>query len=124
MYGDIMSYCGNFFNDGNWGHMMYGYGFPFIGYWGIGIWLVQLLIGLMIYKDAEKIGKSGVIWFILTIIPWIGLFAILAYIIFRNEDKMNKDVKQDSIKVLDERYAKGEISREEYLQAKKDIENS
>jgi putative membrane protein len=108
-------------NGGDFGHMMWGYGFPFMGYWGVGIWIIQLLIGLMIYKDAEKIGKNGLIWFILVIIPWIGLFVILAYIIFRNEDKINKDVKQDSIKVLDKRYAKGEISREEYLQAKKDL---
>ena len=47
---------------------------------------------------------------------------LIIYLIIRGDEAEMKEVMSDAQKVLDERYAKGEISRDEYLQAKKDIE--
>ena len=47
---------------------------------------------------------------------------LLVYLILRGEEKELEDVFEDAVRVVDERYARGEISREEYLQMKKDIE--
>ena len=60
-------------------------------------------------------------WFVLVIIPWIGIFTLITYIIMRNEEETTKEVMSDAQKVLDERYAKGEMMRREYIQAKGDI---
>ena len=102
-------------------HMMDWWGVPFFGFWWIGIWIIQFIIGLIIYKDAERHNENSIMWLVLSIIPWIGWFIIIYYIIFRNEEDDKKEVITDAHKTLDERYAKGEISREEYLQAIKDI---
>jgi len=106
----------------DWGHMNW-WGFPFFSCWFIGIWLIQLIIAFMIYRDAEKNGKNGVMWFVLVIIPWIGIFAIIGYIIMRNEEEQYDEIMTDAEKIIDERYAKGEISRKEYIQAKEDLKN-
>ncbi len=111
---------------GDFGHMMdWGYmnwwEFQFFSYLFIGVWFVQFIIALMVYRDAEKIGKNGLMWFVLVILPWIGIFALIAYIIMRNEEETTKEVMADAQKILDERYAKGEMTRKEYIQAKEDI---
>jgi uncharacterized membrane protein len=53
----------------------------------------------------------------------VGIGLILVYIIINSEKKEDVEVMSDAQKVLDERYAKGEISRSEYLQAKDDLTN-
>jgi len=69
------------------GNMMgwFWWGFPFMGYYMLIIWALFILVAFLVYKDAEKRGMDGLLWFILIIIPWIGLIALLIYLIIREE---------------------------------------
>jgi putative membrane protein len=58
-------------------------------------------------------------WFIGILIAFI----IIVYVIINNEKLDDKEVMSDAQKTLDNRYAKGEINREEYIQAKDDLKN-
>lgn len=101
--------------------MMDWWGIPFMGFWMISIWLVFAVIAFLVYKDAEKRGMNGLLWLVLVILPWIGILFLIIYLIIR-EDKTKQLLSQKSADVLlDERYARGEITREEYLRMKKDI---
>ncbi len=108
---------------GSWTHMPWFY--PFMGFWGFWgfffIWAIFLVIGYFVYQDAEKHGMNGVLWFILVIIPWIGFFSLILYLIIRETSVRERRVKKTPIEILDERYARGEISREEYLRMKEDL---
>ena len=103
-------------------HMMDWWGVPFMGYWTIIFWVGQLIIATLVYKDAEKQEKSGLLWFVLVIIPWVGILFLIGYLVIRGEEVDSEESVKAALKILDERYAKGEISRKEYLQTKKDIE--
>lgn len=96
--------------------------FPFFGFWGfLLIWAVFLVIGYLVYQDAEKRGMNGALWFILVIIPWIGFFSLLLYLVIRETTTQVGDREKSPEEILDERYARGEISREEYLKMKEDL---
>ena len=47
---------------------------------------------------------------------------IIVYVIIHSEKSEEKEIISDAQRFLDERYAKGEMTRKEYLQAKEDIE--
>jgi len=104
-------------------HMMDWWGIPFLGYWYIVLWVIQFIIAFMVYRDAEKRKMNSLLWFILIILPWIGIFFIIGYLIIRNEEDDSKEAMDAAMIILDERYAKGEITRKEYLKTRKDIEN-
>jgi len=57
-------------------------------------------------------------WFIGILIVVVLIFA---YLIIRSEKKEEIEIMSDAQKVLDERYAKGEITRKEYIKAKEDL---
>lgn len=102
--------------------MMGYYGF---GFWMMGMWLVFLLIAVLVYQDAEKRGRSdGLLWFILLLIPMVSLFALILYLIVREQDGGTHVPRTNSLSVLDERYARGEINREEYQRIKDDLRRS
>ena len=112
-------------NDGDFyhmDHMMHWWGIPNMGFWWIAVWIIQIIIASLVYKDAKKKGKNSLLWFILIILPWIGFLFIIIYLIVSYEEADAEEAIENAQKVLDERYAKGEITREEYLQMKKDIE--
>jgi len=114
---------GDFHHMMDWGyHMMDWWGIPYMGYWNIGLWTVQLIIAFLVLKDCEKRNMNGLLWFILIILPWIGVLFIIGYLIVRSEGTEIKEGLDDAQKVLDDRYAKGEITRKEYMQTKMDIE--
>lgn len=102
-------------------HMMDWWGIPNMGYWWMAVWVVQLILAILVYRDTEKQEKSGLIWFILIIIPWVGILFLIGYLVVRGEEAQSEEVIEEALKLLDERYAKGEISRKEYLQMKNDI---
>lgn len=102
--------------------MMDWWGIPYMGYWNIGLWTVQLIIAFLVLKDCEKRNMNGLLWFILIILPWIGVLFIIGYLIVRSEGTEIKEGLDDAQKVLDDRYAKGEITRKEYMQTKMDME--
>lgn len=51
---------------------------------------------------------------------WLILLGVVVLCIFIYSGKRQKKIKKrkDALKILDERYAKGEISKEEYLEHK------
>lgn len=107
---------------GDWDHMMDWWGIPFMGFWMIAIWIVFIVIAFMVYKDAEERNMNGLLWFVLVILPWIGIVFLIIYLIIREDKGKQKPSQKSAHKILDERYAKGEISRSEYQKMKKDLE--
>jgi putative membrane protein len=107
---------------GDWGHMWDWWGIPFMGFWMIIIFVVQVVLAVLVYGDAEARRMNGVLWAILVALPWIGLLFLLVYAVVRNEKPQGIDADKGAMAVLDERYAKGELSRDEYLAKRKDIE--
>lgn len=96
-------------------------GFSFMWFWIIGYMMVFLIIGIIVYKDAEERGMSGLLWFILVILPFIGILFLIIYLVIR-QDRTEKAIPQKSANaILDERYARGEITQEEYMRMKKEL---
>ena len=60
------------------------------------------------------------LWFIGFIIV---IVLIVVYLIINSEKIEELEIMSDAQKTLDERYAKGEMSRKEYIQAKEDLQN-
>lgn len=105
------------------GHMMDGWFFGNMNmwFWWISLWAVMILIGLMVYKDAEKRRMNGLLWFLLVIIPWIGILFLIVYVIIRNEPPQPMDYHKSPSIILDERFARGEIDLKDYRKMKKEI---
>ena len=59
---------------------------------------------------------GGLIWLLLIGLAVVGVIAIM-----RGLFSAKKGKSSGALKVLDERYARGEIDREEYLQRRKDL---
>ncbi len=100
--------------------------FPFMGFGTILIWLVSVAIAYLVYKDAEKRGMNGLLWGLPILIPWIGLLFLILYLIMRDSGHhiaggASANARMSPEEILDERYAKGVITRELYLQMKEDI---
>ncbi len=107
--------------DGFWYHMMYGYpyGWMFIG---MGIfWVVQLIIGYFVYRDARNRQMNAILWLILVILPMIGWLFLVIYVLIREAEHPEKPSGTAALQILDERYARGEISEEEYRRMKEDL---
>lgn len=49
----------------------------------IAIWVVQLLIAFLIYRDAKEQKMLAPVWTILAILPMFGFLADLLYLILR-----------------------------------------
>jgi len=106
----------------DWGHhMMDWWNIPYMGFWWIGVWIVQFIIAFLVYKDAEKSEKNGLLWFILVILPWTGFLFLIGYLVIQREKTETKEAIDNADEIIDERYAKGEITREEYLEIKNDM---
>ena len=126
--GLLMMISGQALADGDDGHMGDGdmmgmdwLGIPFMGIWMLGLWLVLVFIAFLVYKDAEDRGMNGLLWFILVVLPWVGILFLIIYLIVR-ESKSTSAVPQKSANaILDERYARGEITRDDYHRMKKDL---
>ncbi len=103
-------------------HMMDWWGMPSMGFWMVGLWIVFIVVAFLVYKDAEERNMNGLLWLLLVIIPWIGILFLIIYLIIREDKIKHPSSQKNSLEVLDERYAKGEITRDEYKQMKKDIE--
>jgi putative membrane protein len=107
----------------DWDHMMNWWGLPFMGFWMIGLWLIFIVIAFLVYKDAEKRGMNGLLWLILVILPWVGILFLILYLILRNDKSPQISASKNALQILDERYVKGEITKEEYEQKKKDLKS-
>ena len=49
--------------------MMYGYPFAGMSIWMGIIWVIQLIVGYFVYRDAKEREMNPVLWFILVILP-------------------------------------------------------
>ena len=100
--------------------------FPFTGIGMVLVWLVSVAIAYLVYKDAEKRGINGLLWALPILIPWIGILFVIMYLILRDSGRgisaeSGATAKSTPEKILDERYARGELTRELYLQMKEDL---
>lgn len=84
-----------------WGGMMGGWGFPMLFMFPIGI-IILILIGYVIYRGVWWGGGCG------------GHHGYYGY--YRSDEE-----RENAMEILRRRYARGEISKEQYEQMKKDI---
>ncbi len=105
-------------------HMMNWPRFTFFNFWAISIWIVFIVIAFLVYKDAKDRGENGLLWFILVALPWIGILFLIIYLILRGDEEKPEDVEKKIDDILNERYAKGEITWEEYQQIKKNLKKN
>ncbi|WP_202318669.1 SHOCT domain-containing protein [Archaeoglobus neptunius] len=97
----------------------------FLPLFGIGMfiwWIPLLVIGYLVYKDAEKRGMNGLLWFILVVIPMLGIVFLLIYIVLRETKGEMAKTEKTPLEILKERYARGEITEEEYRRIKEEME--
>ncbi len=103
----------------------FGYGMPFglgfFGFWMGFWWIVFLIIGYLVYRDAESRGMNGVLWFILVILPMVGILFLIIYVIVR-ETSSSGTKRAGALEILKERYARGEITEEEYRKMREELE--
>ncbi len=55
------------------------------------------------------------------ILLWIGIIVLIAWIVIKIAKSSGTESKSNALDIAKERYAKGEISKEEFDQIKKDI---
>jgi len=97
---------------------MMAHGSPVMGLFVMMVlWLVQLVIAYFIFKDAKDQKMSAPLWFILVIIPVFGYFIAVLYVIIR-EVRKPLEPEKTPVDTLKERYARGDITGEEFEKAK------
>jgi putative membrane protein len=100
-----------------------GYGFPF---WGLGIMLfclaLFLIIAYLVYRDANNRGMNGLLWAVLVLIPMAGILFLIIYVVIR-ESGIQKTLpgEKSAMDILKERYAKGEITGEQFQKISEDL---
>jgi putative membrane protein len=88
------------------------------------LWLlVSLIIALLVYQDANRRGMNGLLWFVLVILPIVGLVFLILYLVLRERTGMQPIPAGDhAMDLLRERYAHGEIDEEEFRRRRKELE--
>ncbi len=111
--------------DGFWDGMMGGYPYgmyPWMFPWVAISWVIQLIVGYFVYRDARDLRMNAALWLILVILPMIGWLFLVVYVIVRESELPSAARREQSAAdILDERYAKGEISHEQYRQMKEEL---
>jgi len=107
--------------DGFMHPMFWGYDYPYYGWaWMAIFWFIQVVIGYLVYRDAKGREMNPALWFILVIIPMLGWLFLVIYVIVRETGRQGDGGKSASV-ILDERYAMGEISTEDYRRMKEEL---
>jgi putative membrane protein len=101
----------------DWG----GWGWPFMGLMMIGIWILFVVVAIVVYFDAEKRGMNGLLWLVLLLIPMFAVVVLIVYLVVRESGARIRTGDKSAGALLDERYARGEISRDEYLRMREDL---
>lgn len=99
------------------------YGFHFSGWGMMLVWLVVFLfIAYMVYQDANAKGMNGQLWGILVLIPMVSLLFLIIYVIVRESGAQKTGPGEKTpMDILKERYAKGEITGEEFRTMSEDL---
>ncbi len=120
MYSRAMAYMMDYMWGGNGS---YGYGFPFFGLAMMLFWLVVFIaIAYLVYRDANSRGMNGLLWFILVIIPMVGILFLVIYLIIRESGAPRvAEGRRTPMDILKERYAKGEITGEQFQKMSEDL---
>lgn len=101
--------------------------FPLMGLRAIGFWLIFLVIAYLVYRDAESRSMNGLLWAVLVLLPGVGMLFLIIYLLVRvtgaayplpGTIPQRERTPED---ILDERYARGELTREQYLLMRDDI---
>lgn len=106
-------------------HMFEGWlAFPFFGWGMMLLWLlVFLVVGILVYRDANRRGMNGLLWFVLVILPMVGLIFLILYLVLREPGGVQPvPVGDTAMDVLRQRYARGEIDEEEFRKRKEELE--
>lgn len=76
----------------------------------------------MCYGFRDMLSNMVIVW----IIPLILLFliGISIYMIRKNKEEDDQHINNSALKILDERFAKGEIDEEEYNRKKNNLNTS
>ncbi len=86
-------------------------------------WLIIfLIIACLVYMDANKRGMNGLLWGILVIIPVLGVLFLVIYIVVRETGgQKTMSGEKSAVDILKERYAKGEITSEQFQSMSEDL---
>lgn len=67
---------------------------------------------------------GGLMMILIWLIPVLGLFALVKYLFGgQKSGESAKETHRTALDILDETYAHGELSRDEYLQKRDDLQN-
>lgn len=80
--------------------------------------LAQAMPGPRVMHDFGWWPLGGLLWLLVLGLAIVGIVAIIRWLLGQTE---RSGPSSGALKVLDDRYARGEIDREEYLQRRKDI---
>jgi putative membrane protein len=102
-------------------------GWPASPLFGWGMMLLRLLvflvIGVLVYRDANHWGMNGLIWFTPVILPMVGFIFLVFHLILREPGGGQPVPTGDTaMDVLRYRYARGEIDEEEFRQCREEPE--
>lgn len=92
-------------------------GFALFLFW----WFILVFVAYFVYRDAKKRGMDGLLWFALIILPVVGLVFLILYIVIREAGPFRGRKGREPHDILNERYARGELTREEYETMKEDL---
>lgn len=107
-------------------NMFGGFGFPFFGGLMMLFWLILfLIIAYLVYQDANKRGMNGLLWGVLILIPMVNILFLILYVIIRETSAQKPIVEgKNATDILKERYAKGEITSEQFKTMIEEIKNT
>jgi putative membrane protein len=85
--------------------------------------LFLLVLGLLVWRDAEKRGLRGFRWFVPVALPMVGFLFFFLYLVVRETDRRPGAESEEEARCMIERwYAEGEISDDEYQAMREELE--
>ncbi|WP_128694135.1 SHOCT domain-containing protein [Methanoculleus taiwanensis] len=86
-------------------------------------WAMMLILGMLVYRDANARGMQGLFWFFPVAIPTIGLLFFFLYLVVRRTERRGgAESREEACNLLERWYAEGEISAAEYRALHEDLD--
>ncbi len=87
------------------------------------LWLIPfLVIAYLVYRDANNRGMNGLLWGILVLLPVVGLVFLILYLVQRETGGQRAlPAERTPMDILKERYARGEITSEQFDRMSEDL---